>query len=169
MELLYKIKRHKGIYLGFYSKDLETQLETAPLVIPREHGIKVFCGQIVYSEKKQKEIIKSIVKDFTQIIEKYISDKDFWKITIQILIENACKHNIISTTDPLSINVVIDNNKVIVSNNIAPRPIPADSTGLGLKGLKEKYKIIANKKIEIKQTDTTFSVAVPLMTRHEIE
>lgn len=88
---------------------------------------------------------------------------------IQILIENACKHNIISTTDPLSINVVIDNNKVIVSNNIAPRPIPADSTGLGLKGLKEKYKIIANKKIEIKQTDTTFSVAVPLMTRHEIE
>lgn len=87
---------------------------------------------------------------------------------LQILIENACKHNIISTNNPLIINIYIDDNKIIVNNNIAPRPIPADSTGLGLKGLKEKYKIIANKEIEIKQTDTTFSVAVPLMTRHEI-
>lgn len=87
---------------------------------------------------------------------------------IQILIENACKHNIISTTNPLTISIIIDDNKIIVNNNIAPRPIPADSTGLGLKGLKEKYKIIANKEIEIKQTDTTFSVAIPLMTRHEI-
>lgn len=87
---------------------------------------------------------------------------------LQILIENAVKHNIISTTNPLTINIVIDNNKVIVTNNAAPRPIPADSTGLGLKGLHEKYKIIANKDIEIKQTDTTFSVAIPLLTRQEI-
>ncbi len=87
---------------------------------------------------------------------------------IQILIENACKHNIISTTDPLTINVSIDNNQIIVINNLAPRPMPADSTGLGLKGLKEKYKIIANKEIEIKETDSTFGVSIPLMTRHEI-
>ncbi len=87
---------------------------------------------------------------------------------LQILIENACKHNIISTTNPLIINVSIDNNNIIVNNNLAPRPIPADSTGLGLKGLKEKYKIIANKDIEIKQTNTTFSVSIPLLTRQEI-
>ena len=77
----------KGYNIGFYSNDLEKQLETAPLIIPREHGIKIFCGQIVYSEKKQKEIIKSIVQDFTLVIEKYISDKEFCKIAIQILIE----------------------------------------------------------------------------------
>ena len=88
---------------------------------------------------------------------------------IQVLIENACKHNVISTSNPLTINIVIDNNKVIVTNNLAPRPIPADSTGLGIKGLKEKYQIIANKEIEIIETDTTYSVSIPLMTRHEIE
>ena len=87
---------------------------------------------------------------------------------LQILIENACKHNIISTTDPLTINIVIDDNNVIVNNNVVPRSIPADSTGLGLKGLKEKYTIIANKEIKIKQTDTIFSVSIPLLTRHEI-
>lgn len=88
--------------------------------------------------------------------------------SLQVLIENACKHNIISTTNPLIINVSIDNNNIIVSNNLATRPVPADSTGLGLKGLKEKYKIIANKEIDIKKTDTTFCVSIPLMTRHEI-
>lgn len=87
---------------------------------------------------------------------------------VQILIENACKHNIISTSTPLTINIAIDDNNVIVTNNIAPRPIPADSTGLGLKGLREKYNIIANKDIKIKQTDTTFSVAIPLLTRQEL-
>lgn len=88
---------------------------------------------------------------------------------LQILIENACKHNVISVSSPLKINVVIDNNKITVSNNLAPRPIPADSTGIGLKGLKEKYKIISNKEIEIKQTDEIFAVSIPLISKTEAE
>ena len=89
----------------------------------------------------------------------------------EILIENACKHNIISPSNPLTINVIIDNNKIIVTNNMSPRPIPADSTGIGLKGLQEKYRIISKKEkeIEISQTDQTFSVAIPLMSRHDLE
>lgn len=88
--------------------------------------------------------------------------------SIQVLIENAVKHNIISTIKPLIINVYIDNNHIIVSNSLAIRPMPADSTGLGLKGLKEKYKIITDEDIKITQTHTTFNVSVPLITRHEI-
>ena len=88
---------------------------------------------------------------------------------IQILIENACKHNIISTSNPLTINIRIDEKYIIVSNNLAPRPIPADSTGLGLKGLKEKYQIIAQREIKIEQSETSFSASIPLLTRYEIE
>ena len=87
---------------------------------------------------------------------------------LQILIENAVKHNIISASSPLTISLIIDNNHVTITNNLAPRPIPADSTGIGLKGLKEKYKIIANRDIVIKETEETFSVSIPLMSRHEI-
>ena len=89
--------------------------------------------------------------------------------SIQVLIENAVKHNIMSTIKPLIINVYIDNNHIIVSNSLAIRPMPADSTGLGLKGLKEKYKIISHKEIEINQTDTTFSVSIPLIPKNELE
>lgn len=87
---------------------------------------------------------------------------------VQILIENAVKHNIISVSSPLIINVMIDDNCVVVSNNLAPRPIPADSTGLGLKGLKEKYKIIVNREIKISGNDGVFCVSIPLISRHEI-
>lgn len=86
---------------------------------------------------------------------------------IQVLIENAVKHNIISAIKPLVINVYIDNNNLVVSNSLALRPVPADSTGLGLKGLKEKYKIITDEDIKITQTQTTFRVAVPLITHNE--
>ena len=104
-----------------------------------------------------------------QVTDATISSMRIVPTALQILIENACKHNIISTTNPLTINIVIDSNKIIATNNLSPRPIPADSTGIGLKGLREKYRIISNKDIEIKQTDSTFSVAVPLITKQEID
>ena len=76
----------KGYNIGFYSKDLENQLETAPL-IPREHGLKVFCGKIIYNERKQKEILKSIVRDFSKVITDYKEDKTFCKIAVEVLVE----------------------------------------------------------------------------------
>lgn len=87
--------------------------------------------------------------------------------SIQVLIENAVKHNIISTIKPLVISVYIDNNNLVVSNTLAMRPVPADSTGLGLKGLKEKYKIITDEDVKISQTQTTFRVSVPLINHNE--
>lgn len=106
-----------------------------------------------------------------QITDPSIMSTRIVPTALQILIENACKHNIISPSNPLTINVIIDNNKIIVTNNMSPRPIPADSTGIGLKGLQEKYRIISKKEkeIEISQTDQTFSVAIPLMSRHDLE
>jgi len=87
--------------------------------------------------------------------------------SIQLLIENACKHNIASAAKPLTVDVFIDNNYVVVTNNINPRPRPADSTGLGLSGLQSKYEIITNRKIEIISTETKFTVKIPLLNAAE--
>lgn len=138
-----------------------------------KQDVVLFSEEIKFSQQYAKILNirygDGIKINIPQITDVSVTSLRIIPTAVQILIENACKHNIISTSEPLIINVVVDNNKVIVTNNIAPRPIPADSTGLGLKGLKEKYKIIANKDIEIKQTDKTFSVSIPLMTRHELE
>lgn len=87
---------------------------------------------------------------------------------IQLLIENACKHNIISEENPLRIEVSIDDNHIVVSNNIVPRPCPADSTGMGLKGLADKYNIVAHRHVIIENNSDRFTVKVPLLTHAEI-
>lgn len=75
----------KGYNIGFKSADLSQNLITRTESSTR--GIKVFHGKIVYSIGNQKSIIKKIVCDFGEIINKYQEDKGFCKLAIELLIE----------------------------------------------------------------------------------
>ena len=59
--------------------------------------------------------------------------------SIQLLIENATKHNAVNTEKPLTIKVATDNNHIRVTNNINPKVGRVESTGLGLKYLRQQY------------------------------
>ncbi len=83
---------------------------------------------------------------------------------LQLLIENTIKHNIISQRKPLTIRIWVDaDKKIIVENTLQPKKTPEESTGWGLNNLIERYESFSKKTIEIKQTDTLFSVALPLL------
>lgn len=83
--------------------------------------------------------------------------------SIQLLIENATKHNAVNTEKPLTIKVVAGNNHIRVTNNINPKVGRVESTGLGLKYLRQQYLDICGKNIVIEHTDETFSVTLPLI------
>ena len=83
--------------------------------------------------------------------------------SIQLLIENATKHNAVNTEKPLTIKVVAGNNHIRVTNNINPKVGRVESTGLGLKYLRQQYLDICRKNIVIEHTDETFSVTLPLI------
>jgi sensor histidine kinase YesM len=83
---------------------------------------------------------------------------------IQSLLENAIKHNALTESEPLKITIRYTlENKISVTNNIQPKQISDSSTGMGLKNLKERYKLLTDKPIEIKQTDNLFEVILPLL------
>ena len=84
-------------------------------------------------------------------------------ISLQILIENALKHNSSSKEKPLKITVSADNGYLIVSNNIQKKNILSDSSGTGLLNLKERVKLIMNKEMLISQTNGQFIVELPLI------
>jgi len=84
-------------------------------------------------------------------------------ISLQILIENALKHNSSSEEKPLKIDVSIDNGYMIVSNNIQRKGILSDSSGTGLLNLKERVKLIMNKEMVISQTNEQFIVKLPII------
>ncbi|HAS40646.1 MAG TPA: hypothetical protein DCS93_09210, partial [Microscillaceae bacterium] len=86
-------------------------------------------------------------------------------LTLQLLIENAVKHNIVSTRKPLKIEIYnIDVDKLVILNNkqkrLNDRPT---STQVGLTNLVKRYEYLANQAPEIVETETEFKVIVPLL------
>lgn len=84
-------------------------------------------------------------------------------MSLQLLVENAVKHNIASKEKPLVINIYSENNFIVVSNNIIIRSDNVISTGIGLDNLNERYKIIANKEITIIEEKEKFTVKIPMI------
>lgn len=101
------------------------------------------------------------------IVDISVKDSDLEKrvvpMTMQILIENAAKHNIISNDQQLKINIESDEDYIIVSNKINLRMDKIDSTGIGLNNLIETYRLFSNKKVEIINDNSNFIVKVPLI------
>lgn len=97
----------------------------------------------------------------------HIKNEDLRKrippMTLQVLVENAVKHNAITATTPLLISIYSDNHDIVVSNNIIPRLKVASSFGIGLKNLQEKYAILSNKTIDLVKNENEFTVRLPLL------
>ncbi|GAA4392648.1 sensor histidine kinase [Hymenobacter koreensis] len=82
--------------------------------------------------------------------------------TLQILVENAIKHNRGDEDNPLAIVISVNDDTVSVSNKIRPKLTPVESTGTGLLNLQERYKILSNKEMQIYR-DGFFEVLVPVI------
>ena len=83
-------------------------------------------------------------------------------LVLQILIENALKHNVVSTAHPLHIRIEIVDDYLVVANNIQPRQ-STYSTGLGLKNIKMRYSFLTDQKVTVEVYDNQFKVKVPLL------
>ncbi|PIB36901.1 hypothetical protein BFP72_16565 [Reichenbachiella sp. 5M10] len=85
-------------------------------------------------------------------------------LTIQMLIENAIKHNTVSKNHPLSVSVQIDEaNHVIVSNTLQRKTSLEKSTKLGLDNIQKRYALLGKRKIDISHDANYFTVKVPLI------
>jgi len=98
----------------------------------------------------------------------HIDDKylDYYVIPsgLQILVENAIKHNIASAKIPLTISISTKEDKIVVENKLQLREQSASaSTGVGLDNLMEQYRLVFGKDIDIVSKDGQFSVSLPLI------
>lgn len=84
-------------------------------------------------------------------------------LTLQLLVENALKHNTASQKRPLSIQIEEKDGQIRVSNNIQKVTIQKDSTGIGLPNIVDRYAYLNDKPVEIDQTADTFTVSLPIL------
>ena len=83
-------------------------------------------------------------------------------LAIQLLVENAIKHNVVSELHPLKINIEVGENYCLIVNNIKEK-LEKDSTGIGLNNLKERYKYLTDLPVEVERVEERFSVKIPLL------
>ena len=83
---------------------------------------------------------------------------------VQMLLENAIKHNGSTTRKPLHIRVSVADGLLVVENNRQPRPDAVASTGLGLQNIRRRYQHLTDRPVEIVPTPASFTVRLPLLT-----
>ncbi|NML22321.1 histidine kinase [Pseudoflavitalea sp. G-6-1-2] len=83
--------------------------------------------------------------------------------TLQLLVENAVKHNIVSTDRPLQIRIFAEGNNLVVENTLQLKRNPEAGTGIGLDNINQRYQHLAGKEIQITPTEKYFTVKLPLL------
>lgn len=84
-------------------------------------------------------------------------------VTLQNLVENAIKHNIIDEESPLVVNIFIENDQLVVQNNLQKKKFVETSNRLGLANLQSLYQYLSNQPVEIVETPNSFTIKLPLL------
>jgi hypothetical protein len=84
-------------------------------------------------------------------------------LSLQLLLENAVKHNVVSSSKPLTISIYEEGNYLIIENNINPKEAIGKSTKVGLQNIVDRYGLITQKGVKIENNNKTFKVSLPLL------
>ena len=84
-------------------------------------------------------------------------------LSLQILMENAIKHNIVSSEKPLKVEVFAENGRLVVSNNLQKKNQLNESTGIGLDNIRNRCKLLGSGQVEVTESGTNFTVSIPLI------
>lgn len=111
-------------------------------------------------------ILKTRLEDAIQIainVDQRLLHTNMPPLTLQLLIENAVKHNIASTARQLRITIRNTDNILEVINNLQPKASVQHNTGIGLANVAQRYRLLFDKEISIEKTETAFTVKLPLV------
>ncbi|MEX0359571.1 MAG: sensor histidine kinase, partial [Allomuricauda sp.] len=87
-------------------------------------------------------------------------------LSVQMLVENALKHNYYSKEKPLEIQIsTIGNDALAVRNNLRKRKLKEETTQLGLKNIKKRYSYYTNKQVLVREESDFFEVIIPLLDK----
>lgn len=84
-------------------------------------------------------------------------------LSLQLLLENAVKHNIVAASQPLMINIFTRRNQLVVSNNLQYRTVNVPSNKVGLRNIRLKYELLQQEGFTITLDDKTFTAVLPLL------
>lgn len=86
-------------------------------------------------------------------------------LSLQLLLENTIKHNVVSEQRPLHVKIFIEDNYLIIQNNLQKKEVLQDRQGVGLQNIVNRYALISERKVLIEENQEIFSVKIPILTK----
>ena len=84
-------------------------------------------------------------------------------LTVQLLVENALKHNRATEQEPLVVSIVADDRSLTVSNALRPRADQPISTGFGIASIRQRFMALSEDPVQVSRDNATFAVRIPLI------
>lgn len=131
-------------------------------LIPLEEELQILRDYIYLQQKRFQTALQVSIKLDTAIKrESFIPP-----LALQLLVENAIKHNVVSKENPLLIEVLSDDRYITVSNSIQYKTKPEAGTGMGLDNLANRYLLLSGSKIIIENDHQFFRVKIPYINSY---
>jgi hypothetical protein len=86
-------------------------------------------------------------------------------LSLQLLLENTIKHNVVSENKPLHIKIYFKDNYLVVENNLQKKEVLQDRKGVGLQNIVSRYAILSERKVLIDENKDSFAVYLPILTK----
>jgi sensor histidine kinase YesM len=135
-------------------------------------------------EQKDKELVSvaeelSFAKTYMNLLKMRFENSLFYELpettinqeakvvplSLQLLLENTVKHNVVSEQKPLHIRIFIDGDYLAVQNDYQKKEVLQGRQGVGLQNIVDRYGIITKRKVLIEQNEQTFTVKIPILTK----
>lgn len=89
-------------------------------------------------------------------------------LSLQLLIENAVKHNVVSSTKPLQLRIYESDGMLFIENNLQVKDVVKKSSGVGLNNIASRYALLTDKKMTFEITNTHYNVRLPLINNNTL-
>ncbi|MAN58388.1 MAG: histidine kinase [Flavobacteriaceae bacterium] len=86
-------------------------------------------------------------------------------LSLQLLLENAVKHNQVTPTKKLYISIYEEDGNLVIKNNYQPKQVVKESSGVGLRNIRQRYYLLTNRPVTIRQDNSYFIISIPMLTQ----
>lgn len=136
------------------------------LLQQNEHSLSTVQQEVrfIHSYLKLLQTRYGSAIEYDISVDKKYDDYLLPSLSLQLLVENAVKHNALSKGQPLQLDIfTTEGNKLVVNNNLQPRSVPAASHGIGLENIRNKYGLLRQQGFQVVRDAKNFTVALPLI------
>jgi LytS/YehU family sensor histidine kinase len=141
-------------FTDVYRYVLQSREHTTVKLTDEVEFIKAYIG--VHQERLGKALVNSMT------INESAKYKNIPPLALQLLVENAIKHNVAIESEPLMLDIYTTEDSIVVTNNLNFKD-SRHSTNRGLKNLIQRYEMLTDKKISIQSDNGFFEVKIPLL------